>query len=158
MQAEYRFDLLLSFPSTCTLLQSNGWHSWLVLRRSRFNISASKPSILTEGFPNFLSLQADVEIVPVLSTAFPIYWSNPVTERAGEGVTLLACIGEILGSNLDRDTSYSVRSYRGFPQPLQENAGMVLRLCQYRFLPNPFQLMSFYHATVCILAAASVAK
>jgi hypothetical protein len=104
MQADNWSGLLLSFPSTCTLSQSNAWYSWLVLRRSPVSISASKSFVLTEGFSNsHQSPPADVEIVPqirprhVLSASFPTDKSNPVTERAGEAVTLLTYIEERTG-------------------------------------------------------------
>jgi hypothetical protein len=45
-------------------------------------------------------------------------------------------------SNLDIDTSYPDQDFRGFPQYIQANSKMVLRLGQDRFLPDPYQFIS----------------
>jgi hypothetical protein len=45
-------------------------------------------------------------------------------------------------SNLDTDTSYPYKDFRGFPQYIQANSEIVLRLGQDRFFPDPYQFIS----------------
>jgi hypothetical protein len=47
----------------------------------------------------------------------------------------------MVSSNLGRDVGYLDWFCRGFPESLQENAGIVLRLGHKFFLANPFQFM-----------------
>jgi hypothetical protein len=56
-------------------------------------------------------------------------------EQVTVAVTLWICIREVLLSNLGRDTG-------GFPQSLRTIAGVVFRLDQDRFSPNPIQFTS----------------
>jgi hypothetical protein len=64
------------------------WDSWLILWRSPVSILASKPSVLIEGFSNFLqSPPAVLEVVPqirprhVLSASFLILSPNGLAKR-----------------------------------------------------------------------------
>jgi hypothetical protein len=50
----------------------------------------------------------------------------------------VACILEVVGSYLDRNTSYS-EVLRRSPESLQASSWFIPRLGQDRFLPNPFQ-------------------
>jgi hypothetical protein len=48
--------------------------------------------------------------------------------------------------------------FRGFPQPLRSNSGIVLRLSHDRFLPNSFQIiihLPSVHSTLCSPATES---
>jgi hypothetical protein len=72
-----------------------------------------------------------------LKTIFPLHLPNAV---AG-WLSLLHRIWYFLGSNLGRRPVTEV--FLGFPQPLNANAGIDLKLCHGRFLPHPLQFI--YH-------------
>jgi hypothetical protein len=65
---------------------------------------------------------------------------------------------------LARRTAILTEGFRGFPQPLQANVGIVpKKLCHYRFLPNPFQFTLTCHlfiqrCTVLVNEKASLSK
>jgi hypothetical protein len=67
------------------------------------------------------------------------------TKWVGLGVRLLTRIWGALGSNLGKGTSY-IEVYRGCPRSLQAKHGIVPRLGQDRFLPNPFRFI--YEPTI----------
>jgi hypothetical protein len=59
----------------------------------------------------------------------------------------LTCMGEVPSLNLDRDTEYR-EFIRGIPQPLQENAEIVLKLGKGRVLLHPLQFIIHYHTII----------
>jgi hypothetical protein len=75
------------------------------------------------------------------------------SERNRKGclaVPIQACIREVLGSNLGRNTEY-LEVFRGFSRALQANFGIVLPLGHEQFLPNPFLFItnrSSHHSTL----------
>jgi hypothetical protein len=58
-------------------------------------------------------------------------------------VKRLAYILEVLVSNLSRDAIMN-EGFRGFPQSLRENVGIIPRLDQDSFLPNPLPFTSVF--------------
>jgi hypothetical protein len=69
-----------------------------------------------------------------------LFWSDTIaTEQLGLTVTLQTCIQEVLGSNLGRDTGYTVLIHPNFPHSLQAKDEVEFQLGHDRFLPNSFQ-------------------
>jgi hypothetical protein len=58
-------------------------------------------------------------------------------ERVNAAGRVQTRIRAVLGSTLAPDTGYP-EVFHGFTQSLQINYGMLSRLRQHRFLPNPF--------------------
>jgi hypothetical protein len=74
-----------------------------------------------------------------------LFSTSPDTEEIITAASLLTCIREGLGSNFGPDTNYPDGGFRGFPQSLKVNAGIVPRLGQDYFLSNPFQFIIIHH-------------
>lgn len=55
--------------------------------------------------------------------------------------------GEVKGSKLVRGTGY-LRNFRGFPRPVQANAGTVLQLGEDHFLQNTFHFIIHYRFAI----------
>jgi hypothetical protein len=55
--------------------------------------------------------------------------------KSGQAVTLLTCIGEVPGSNLDQDIDDPERPSRSFPQCVQANTGILPEVRPISFLP-----------------------
>jgi hypothetical protein len=62
---------------------------------------------------------------------------------------LETCIREVFGSNLGRDTDYP-RGFLVFPESLQENAGIITRICYESFLPIAVHQSCFDHYMVIL--------
>jgi hypothetical protein len=65
-----------------------------------------------------------------------------------EWLALLLRIREVPGSNLSPVTGYPDLGFCGFPQSLQANAGIDLKLGHDHFLPHPFQFIVHYHPLI----------
>lgn len=76
--------------------------------------------------------------------------STTTTKQTALQLIILACICDMLGSNLRRVTGYP-QVFRGFTYSLQENSGAVLHLGHDRFILSPFEFaihLSSYHTTL----------
>jgi hypothetical protein len=62
-------------------------------------------------------------------------------KQAGVVVKLQTCILEVLCSNLGPYTGYPHLEFSRFSKPLHANIGIISRLDNDRFLPNPFRLI-----------------
>jgi hypothetical protein len=54
---------------------------------------------------------------------------------------MISVVRVALNSNPGRTQAILIEGFRGFPQVLQVNSGIIPRLRKARFLPNPFQFI-----------------
>jgi hypothetical protein len=77
-------------------------------------------------------------MVPLFLTL--VFTSVPTSQYADVLVMLWTWNRLVFSSNTGRETVY-LDKIRGFPQSIQPNAGIVLRLRHGRFLSNTFQII-----------------
>jgi hypothetical protein len=66
-------------------------------------------------------------------------------------VSYWTCFRDVHGINFDRGAGYPVDIFRGFPQSLRSNSGIVLQFGHKGFIRNPFK--SMIHHTSSIIRA-----
>jgi hypothetical protein len=138
------------------MLRCSDGHSWFIVLK----ISPGRPTVLLRLFVlfspgkwSFCYTQLKLHVVALFinndnhnSFYGAVLTKDVTTKVVVEWLTLLLRIREVPASNLDLETGYSDWVFRGFPQPLQANIGIVYwKLVHECFFQILYNLSFTYH-------------